>query len=357
MRIDQIIIGGATGDAITNMAIGLRQNLRVRASSDVFAEFILSETLRNDILPLDDQSPSLLVDATIYHLSYGRPSVTAHLMRRKEPIVLCYHNVTPTKFYLNYNPEFAAGLEWGRHELVLLREKVVLALADSEFNAAELRAAGYESVHVVPAGVDPYRLNGRRIDSRLIAKLHSRFPRGYVLAVGQILPHKQIEQLLESVHLANGVHGLGLGLVVAGVARQPEYLEAVKKMNRSLPFVDTWLMGSVTDDQLSTLYRQAECFLSMSSHEGLCIPPVEAMAMGLPVVARGTGAVVETVGGAGILLRESDGPAAAAEAVAMVVKDEDLAIDLRAHGLRRASEFAERNSSAHALDLVLGAIA
>lgn len=354
MRIDQIVVGIAEGDAITNMALNLREELRLVGDSDLYSEFILSDLFQGDVYEISKQVPSLMVDATVYHLSYGRPAITSHLIKRREPLILAYHNVTPPHWYLAHNPDFAAGLEWGRYELRQLRNRCVLAIADSEFNAAELRAEGFNNVHVVPAGFDPFRLRHQPTDLVLANLLSSRFPRGYVLAVGQILPHKQVELLIEAVHLANSIHRLDLGLVIAGVSRQHQYTDALQAFQLSLPLADVWMTGAVSDQQLATLYRQAKCFLTMSGHEGLCIPPVEAMAMGVPVVARGVGAITETVSGAGILIQAQGSPVEAAEALKLVIENTDAATLLRAHGFNRATHFSSLESSKLAAELIVG---
>jgi glycosyltransferase involved in cell wall biosynthesis len=56
------------------------------------------------------------------------------------------------------------------------------------------------------------------------------------------------------------------------------------------------------------LYLRADLYVSMSAHEGFCAPLIEALAHGVPVVARGAGAVPETLGGAGLVLDGADLP-------------------------------------------------
>jgi glycosyltransferase involved in cell wall biosynthesis len=59
--------------------------------------------------------------------------------------------------------------------------------------------------------------------------------------------------------------------------------------------------GSVSDRELADYYRRARLYVSMSEHEGFCIPPLEAFGCDVPVLAYQTPAVAETMGGAGIL--------------------------------------------------------
>ena len=64
--------------------------------------------------------------------------------------------------------------------------------------------------------------------------------------------------------------------------------------------------GEVPDDELAAYYRNAHAYLSLSEHEGFCVPLVEAMAMDVPVLAYAAAAVPETLGGAGVAFSPKD---------------------------------------------------
>jgi len=81
--------------------------------------------------------------------------------------------------------------------------------------------------------------------------------------------------------------------------------------------------GSVEDDVLARAYREADMFVCLSDHEGFCVPLLEAMSAGLPIVAYAAGAVPETVGAAGLLLPEKP-PSLVAEAIMAVLDDPSL---------------------------------
>ena len=67
-----------------------------------------------------------------------------------------------------------------------------------------------------------------------------------------------------------------------------------------------WFTGPVPDDDLAAFYRWADVYVSLSEHEGFCVPLVEAMAADVPVLAYAAGAVPETLGGAGVLFAPKD---------------------------------------------------
>jgi glycosyltransferase involved in cell wall biosynthesis len=70
----------------------------------------------------------------------------------------------------------------------------------------------------------------------------------------------------------------------------------------------------------------------MSDHEGLCIPPLEAMSFGLPVVIKGTGAIPETLKDAAIVLPANASVSLAAEAIVEVLDNARLRTALASRG-------------------------
>jgi len=83
-----------------------------------------------------------------------------------------------------------------------------------------------------------------------------------------------------------------------------KYHEALVRMVDDLTLKDVVFTGHVDDDDLVAYYQAADLFLCLSEHEGYCVPLVEAFRFGVPVMALDAGAVPETLGGAGVLIRE-----------------------------------------------------
>ena len=280
----------------------------------------------------------------VYHASYGLPALTELLLKRRQPIVLIHHNVTPSKYFIDHDPPFASGLEWARTELAHLRGRVVLAIADSPYNRGDLETLGYDDVHVIAAGLNPHRLIAQPSDPAFARQLAERCPGGYVLCVSQLLPHKRQDTVVAAMHLVQYVHELGLGLVLVGPSRMPALTKALQAFADGLRLRDFWLVGRTTDRQLATAYRGATVLVSASEHEGIGISPLEAMAFGVPVVARGAGAMPDTIAGGGVVLPEAAGPTLFAEAIARVASDADLRHTLVRRGYHRAAEMGAADS-------------
>ncbi|MGQ9571590.1 MAG: glycosyltransferase family 4 protein [Dehalococcoidia bacterium] len=162
-------------------------------------------------------------------------------------------------------------------------------------------------------------------------------PPRFILNVGTLEPGKNQATLLCAFHRLRS-RGLEQGLVIAGqkgwMYEKLFHLVDNLGLREAVRFV-----GYLPDDDLATVYNMADLFVFPSLYEGFGLPPLEAMACGLPVVASNAPALVEVLDGAALLVSPSDVDALA-EAVASVLRDNRLRSRLRQQGLDRASQFS-----------------
>ena len=83
--------------------------------------------------------------------------------------------------------------------------------------------------------------------------------------------------------------------------------------------------------------------MSASEHEGFCVPIIEAMTVGIPVVAVNTAAIGETSASASILVSEPD-PELICEAVAKLEFDATKQAEMKERGFARSDKFDPRKS-------------
>jgi glycosyltransferase involved in cell wall biosynthesis len=130
---------------------------------------------------------------------------------------------------------------------------------------------------------------------------------------------------------------LPLSLVLAGVDRGVG--EDLSRLAREGGMADAVVrLGSVDDDALGRLYREAAALVYPSRYEGFGLPVLEAMACGTPVIAARAGSIPEVLGDAGILLGPDDTSGWTAAMVGLL-RDGEMAARMRAQGLARAAEF------------------
>ena len=266
--------------------------------------------------------------------------MVSFLLERPERLVLKYHNITPPRYFLHVDPGFAELLAGGRVELAALRGRVLLALADSTYNARELEDLGYRDVRVSPLVVETERLSGLDDDpGDGAAPRPSSWAGRSCSSSGQLLPHKRPDLLLKAYHLLVTYLMPEVHLALIGPCPSDRYRWALEGFIRQLNLDRTLLPGRVPAAELATYFRRAAAFVTMSEHEGVCVPLLEAMAFGLPVVARNCAAVPETLGGAGLILPADDDPMLVAEALARVLTDDKLRGQLAAASRARLPHF------------------
>jgi glycosyltransferase involved in cell wall biosynthesis len=160
----------------------------------------------------------------------------------------------------------------------------------------------------------------------------------YLLYVGGLSPHKNLPRLIEAFALAwPGETRLVLVGDTGDVfhTHVPELREAVARFGLAGRVHFT---GFVPDDDLAYLYNRAYALVQPSLMEGFGLPPVEAMACGVPVVCSRAGSLPEVVGEAGVFFDPTDVDAMA-DALRGLLADPSRRDRLAAIALQRASEF------------------
>ncbi|MFB3855035.1 MAG: glycosyltransferase family 4 protein [Vicinamibacterales bacterium] len=161
---------------------------------------------------------------------------------------------------------------------------------------------------------------------------------GPIVFVGSIEPRKNLPTLLASYRLLLGRWPEVPRLILAGKIGEAS-AEVVAEARSPACMGRVSLPGYVPDDDLRELYEMASLLVLPSHDEGFGMTAVEAMAIGVPVVAAARGAMPEVVGEAGILVG-SDDPGVWAEAIERVLKDRRLYSQLVSSGFDRAAEFS-----------------
>ncbi len=342
IAIHQLVAGFSRGDAISNEALTMRAHFREWGhASEIFCEprRILPE-LRTTALDIHTCAARLRPgDVVILHLSIGSLAndLFPTLPGRK---VILYHNVTPAHYFRVINPQIALELERGRRQLERLAGTAAINLADSAFNARELEAAGYAAPAVLPLilNLDDVTTS---IDRRRRRQLDDG--RANVLFVGRCVPNKCIEDLLVTMAILQRAGHPGARLIHVGShAGSEPYYYWLRSLARELRLEDVVFAGALPQAELNACYATARLFLSMSAHEGFCIPLLEAMAHDVPVLAHDAGAVSETLDGAGVLF-SGKAHEEVAEMAGRLLTDASLRAAVIAGQRARLERYRQRN--------------
>ena len=363
MRVDQVIPSLASRDAIgvhtVNLAEGLR---RAGIESDVYYGNCTPDVaaLGHPVGALGSPMRRHARHAgerwLLYQSSIGSPVFDA-LAVRPEPKLVNYHNITPAALLSAWEPAVAYEAALGRAQLERLAPASALAVADSGYNEEELLAAGYSRTAVVPLLIDMTRA-GTAPDPVVSERLAAAKSRGGadLLFVGKVSPHKAPHDLVKMLAVYRRLYDPRARLHLVGSPLGERYAAALDAFVRELGLGEAVsVTGSLPAGALESYYRAADVFVCASEHEGFCVPLVEAMGHGVPVVAYGVCAVPETVGDAGLLL-DSKEPLRFAAAVARVLSDAALRDRLAVAAAARVASLSLDRSTQRFVALVKEAI-
>jgi len=305
--------------------------------SDLFA-LTIDDDLRGDVRPFADPAATR-GDVTIFHFALPSP-MTARFAALDGAKILQYHNITPAAFFAPYDPQLFRLAALGRRELATLAGHVDLALGDSDFNRRELEALGFTRTGVLPIAVNTERITAAPPRPALERILRDGLIN--VLFVGRIVPNKKIEDHIRLAEIYKRyVDSYYRFIFVGRYDGVPRYYDQVRALIAEYDMLPDrfWFTGPVPDEDLAAFYRWADAYVSLSEHEGFCVPLVEAMAADVPVVAYAAGAVPETLGGAGLLFAPKD-LELAAELLGSVVYDRGVRARVLDGQRRRLQDFA-----------------
>ena len=261
----------------------------------------------------------------------------------RAPLVVTIHDLLP----LHHPDWYERGPRWSNirafrhaadHAAAIITPS--RAVADDVQNRL---GVGPGRVTVIAEGVDPAF---RTADTAAVAAVCARLdltPGGYVVAVGEIGPRKNLSVLVQA--LAKLAPAQRPTLVLVGGDGQNA--AAVHELPARLGVADhVRAVGRVDDATLIELLHGARALVHPALYEGFGLTPLEAMSAGTAVIASDAGSLPEVVGDAGLLVgpRDVDGWAGA---MARVMTDDDLHAQLTGAGQQRASTFTWQ-AAAHA---------
>lgn len=180
-----------------------------------------------------------------------------------------------------------------------------------------------DRIHVVRPGVEEaFKPEPGDSEAVKAARRKYNLPAEYFLFVGNIEPKKNLPFLLHAYRILKNRRKDVPKLVVCGHPAwgYREFREKVVRLKLSNSVHET---GYVRRSDLPMVYGGATCFVFPSVYEGYGMPPLEALACGIPVITSGAGALQESTGGIAVYVSLTD-PGELADAMENVLDDSEL---------------------------------
>lgn len=336
--LHQLVHTLSYGDAISTEVLALQQAIQALGyNSEIYA---LHEhpNYRGRTRSVESLSQSKDTHL-ILHYSLGSSLNDIYANWTDGGRILVYHNITPAHWYREINTRVSDDILRGVKELPVLCELSDQIWADSAFNARELGEYGQFDVEVLDLLVSDSRWNIAR-DERIYSAVKGS--RGcQVLHVGRLAPNKCLEDVIKIFYFLVRYADPDSRLRLVGIDTDTEmYAFALRDLADRLGIGGSVeFTGALSDSEVRALYESSDVYLCMSEHEGFCLPLIESMHFGLPVVAFSAAAVPETLGDAGILVCDKR-HAEVAKAVDLLSRDNDLRQRLVEKGKKRVERYS-----------------
>lgn len=316
----------APRDAVSGQAVEHARVLNDMGFETVLVADGIHEFFEGAVMSTEEALRQPAPAGWLVHFGVWSDGLEALLAADDAPKVMVHHNTTPPEL-LPPGPVqdvCIAAIE----NLPSIAGAWDAVIVDSAYNMEALRPAGFHEGIVIP----PLLPLGS--PQPVTTRTHE------VMSIGRIAPSKGLDVAVKAVALVDQVlrPGGDVELVIAGSdAGWEAYGNGVRALiaRANTP---ARLPGSLTNADRDALYARCAALLVTSRHEGFCVPLVEAMRYGTPIIAVDVGAIAETLGGGGVLLPNAN-PRLIAESIAMLLEDDSLALDLSQRAGERAEHF------------------
>lgn len=336
----QFLTALSYGDAIGDYTLEIQRILRKQGyESEIFSE-VVHPGMTRLVHPLheyaENESDETLM---IVHFSVGSGlgNLVPHLRGKK---LLLYHNITPHEWFRGINNHLAYQCLVGRKQLQILRTFCPIALADSEYNRQELESLGYRKTGVMPIQLGFSKFDGP--SDPLVRGMYDDH-RANIIVVGRVIPNKRLEDCLKAfAYYQKYVNPRSRFIFVGLWTGFEPYYYALREMVTRTQLNEVVFTGHIMFEELLAFYRIADALVTMSEHEGFCVPILEAFYMKVPVLAWNAGAVPFTAGEGAILVSGEKDFAEVGELLHRICSNREIrqpVIEAQCRQLKRLQEY------------------
>lgn len=272
------------------------------------------------------------------------PDYSLPVLLESKPSIITVHDLT----YKLFPETFSRGKLLTKLALLgpsLRKAAGIIAVSgNTKKDLIELCGVSPERITVIHNGVDleVFRpMESGKMREQLAVKYN--LEPGYILYVGTLEPRKNITTLIKAFKMLRESHRLPHKLVIAG-GKGWLYREIFRAVSELGLKQEVLFTGYIPADELPLFYNGAGVFVYPSLYEGFGLPPLEAMACGVPVVTSDCSSLPEVVGETGIMVNPTD-VEALSDAIERILTDRQLAETLSVQGLKRAQEFTWEESA------------
>jgi len=272
--------------------------------------------------------------------------------QRTHPIVITVHDIAYIRFPYLLNKSRQIYKKYILNSSIKKADIIIADSHSTKRDIVEFFNVDEKKIKVVHLGVES---RFRPISNVEDYRTRNNLPSKMILNIGTLEPRKNVVALIKAFKKLQERGFKDYVLVIAG-EKGWLYKRIFEEIKSSGVEQSIRLLGVVRDEDLPLLYNCTDLFVYPSLYEGFGLPPLEAMACGIPVITSNTSSLPEVVGNAGIMVGPDD-VNSLCEAMHNVLKDKELWHHMSKKGLERAKLFSWEETARKVLEIYDLAIA
>jgi glycosyltransferase involved in cell wall biosynthesis len=284
--------------------------------------------------------------AALFHL----PQNGFRIPKRKScKVIVTIHDLIPYILPEMVRPSFLKRFIKEMPEIIERSDHIIAVSEASKLDIIRLFGVSPELITVIPSA--PAAAYRRLPPEQVKEELEKRYclKRPYILYVGGLNPRKNVAELVYAYSKIHRELSGGQLLIIPGPPGR--HLEQLKLLADSLNLRNYVVFpGFVASEDLPLWYNRADLFVYPSLYEGFGLPPIEAMACGVPVITSNTSSLPEVVGDAALAI-DPHNTLELAETIRKVLNDAELTAHLRRKGLEHCKKYTWEQNAARILEL------
>jgi glycosyltransferase involved in cell wall biosynthesis len=254
------------------------------------------------------------------------------------PWIATIYDLSFVRYPQSFNAANRLYLTWAVRNSLRRADRVTVISESTRRDLVALFGAAPDKIKVIYCGTDPSFAPAQDPSAVAAWRAQRNLPEKMILYVGTIEPRKNIARLIRAFAQAQRAVRLPHRLVLIG-ARGWKYAEVDRAIAQEGISNNVIFAGYVSQDELPRWYQAADLFVYPSLYEGFGLPPLEAMACGIPVVTSNAASLPEVVGDAALQVAPDDG-SALADAIVRALTDRALREQMIARGIVQAARFS-----------------
>ncbi len=277
------------------------------------------------------------------------PNLNITVLPTDIPTVLTIHDLTWKLYPEFYSKKMQLWHKAVRPEALIAQSRHIITPSTSTAQDLErCLDVKPDRVSIIPHGVSPLMTHAMRAQDHGV-RSRLKLPKCFALYVGTIEPRKNLLTLIEGVKEYRELAHDDLHLVIAGGWGWKSHNLRRRLWKRD---AQGWVheLGYVSNEDLPALYRSAEIFVWPSIYEGFGLPPLEALACGVPVIASHTSSLPEVLGDAAMYV-DPYNSRDICEALRGILGSSMLEQQLVSKGLERAKRFTWQKTARETMDV------